>query len=52
MPSVADFETALDREIGAFLYDPLGYVMFAFPGASRTRRSPARAGPRNGNGTS
>jgi hypothetical protein len=31
MPTVADFETALHREIGAFRYDPLGYVMFAFP---------------------
>src|SRR5882757_5075503 len=31
MPTVADFETALHREIGAFRYDPLGFVMFAFP---------------------
>ena len=31
MPTVADFDTALHREIGAFRYDPLGYVMFAFP---------------------
>ena len=31
MPTVANFETALHREIGAFRYDPLGFVMFAFP---------------------
>ena len=31
MPTVADFETALHREIGAFRYDPLGFVKFAFP---------------------
>src|SRR5258708_8770544 len=31
MPIVADFDTALHREIGAFRYDPLGFVMFAFP---------------------
>jgi hypothetical protein len=31
MPTVADFDTALHREIGAFRYDPLGFVMFAFP---------------------
>jgi hypothetical protein len=31
MPTVADFETALRREIGAFRYDPLGFVIFAFP---------------------
>jgi hypothetical protein len=31
MPTVADFQTALHREIGAFRYDPLGFVMFAFP---------------------
>jgi hypothetical protein len=31
MPTLADFETALHREIGAFRYDPLGFVMFAFP---------------------
>jgi hypothetical protein len=31
MPTVADFEKALHREIGAFRYDPLGFVLFAFP---------------------
>jgi hypothetical protein len=31
MPTVADFDKALHREIGAFRYDPLGFVMFAFP---------------------
>jgi hypothetical protein len=30
MPTVADFDKALHREIGAFRYDPLGFVMFAF----------------------
>jgi hypothetical protein len=37
MSSVADFEKTLHREIGAFRYDPLGFVMFAFPwGISHT----------------
>ena len=37
MSTVADFEKALHREIGAFRYDPLGFVMFAFPwGISHT----------------
>jgi hypothetical protein len=31
MPTVADFDTALHREIGAFRFDPLGFVMYAFP---------------------
>ena len=31
MPTVADFDKALHREIGAFRFDPLGFVMFAFP---------------------
>jgi hypothetical protein len=30
MPTVADFDRALHREIGAFRYNPLGFVMFAF----------------------
>ena len=31
MPTVADFDKALFREIGAFRFDPLGFVLFAFP---------------------
>src|SRR5437762_5437666 len=31
MPTVAEFDIALHREIGAFRYDPLGFVLFAFP---------------------
>ncbi len=31
MPTVADFDKLLHREIGAFRYDPLGFVLFAFP---------------------
>ena len=31
MPTVADFDKALHREIGAFRFDPLGFVLFAFP---------------------
>jgi hypothetical protein len=31
MPTVDDFDKALHREIGAFRYDPLGFVMYAFP---------------------
>jgi len=37
MPTVADFDKALHREIGAFRYDPLCFVMFTFPwGISHT----------------
>jgi hypothetical protein len=31
MPTAADFDTALHREIGAFRFDPLGFVTYAFP---------------------
>jgi hypothetical protein len=31
MPTAADFETALHREVGAFRFDPLGFVLYAFP---------------------
>ena len=31
MPTAADFETALHRELGAFRYDPLSFVTYAFP---------------------
>jgi hypothetical protein len=37
MPTAADFEEALHREIGAFRYDPLGFVLFNFPGGARRR---------------
>ena len=31
MTSALDIESRLHREIGAFRFDPLGYVMYAFP---------------------
>jgi hypothetical protein len=31
MPTVADFGWAFYREIGAFCFEPPGFVMFAFP---------------------
>ena len=31
MPTAGDFETALHREVGAFRFDPLGFVLYAFP---------------------
>ena len=31
MSAAADFHKRLHREIGAFRFDPLGYVMYAFP---------------------
>src|SRR5260370_39008109 len=45
MPTAADFETALHREIGAFRYDPLGFVMFAFPWGIPHRPLAEETGP-------
>jgi hypothetical protein len=50
MPTAADFETALHREVGAFRFDPLGFVLYAFPWGIPGRRWPTRRVPRNGRG--
>ena len=52
MTTALDIESRLHREIGAFRFDPLGYVMYAFPGASTARRWPPRRAPSPGRKTS